>query len=263
MTELAGKVIWITGASSGIGEALAKAAVVRGARVILTARRREELDRVRLQCRDPDRAAVLPADLTDFNAVELAGRAAQCFGPIDVLVNNAGWSQRSRFAETDLKVYRQLMELDFFAPLALTQAVLPAMRVQARGGHVVMIGSVLSRVATPLRSGYAAAKHALAGFTEAASAELWRDQVRFTLVLPGYVSTQVSRNALAADGSAHGRMDRHSERGLPPDVCAERIWQAVERNRAEIGVGREAWAILLKRLFPSLVSSILKHYKPD
>ncbi|HVT37204.1 MAG TPA: SDR family NAD(P)-dependent oxidoreductase, partial [Nevskiaceae bacterium] len=247
MTKLADKVVWITGASSGIGEMLAYGAAERGARIVLTSRRQAELERVRNACADPARVGVLPADLTAFDAKELAQKAAGFFGPVDVLVNNAGWSQRSLARDTDMAVYRRLMELDFFAPVALTQAVLPGMLASEHGGHVVMVGSVVSRFGAPLRSGYSAAKHALAGFTEAARTELWREQVKFTLVCPGFVKTQVSVNALDGHGGTHGRMDGGVEKGMDARACAEKIWRAVERDVEETLIGAQAKFVHLKR----------------
>jgi short-subunit dehydrogenase len=258
MTTLAGKTVWITGASSGIGEALAVAASKRGARLVLTSRRAGELERVRSRCINPAQVAVLPLDLTAFDAAAAVEQAERFFGAVDVLVNNAGWSQRGTVADTAVDVYRRLFELDFFAPLALTKAVLPGMR--RRGiGHVVMIGSVVSKVATPTRSGYAAAKHALYAFTDAARAELWRDNIRFTLVMPGYVHTQVSINALTASGGKHGRMDEATAKGMPPERCAERVWRAVEKNRDEVLIaGFEGVEVYLERFLPALVRFVLK-----
>lgn len=253
MTDITNKTVWITGASSGIGEALAYDAAHRGARLILTARRGEALQQVRSRCTDPDKVAVLPLDLTAFDAEKAASQAAAFFGDIDVLVNNAGWSQRGSVEQTQVDVYRRLFELDFFAPVALTKAVLPGMRARG-GGHVVMIGSVVSKIGTPQRSGYAAAKHALAGFTEAARAELWRDDIHFTLVMPGYVRTHVSINALGPDGLPHNAMDPATDHGMPAEFCAERIWDAVERNVPEalIAGRKEALAVNLKCFLPAL-----------
>jgi len=260
MTQLQGKVVWITGASSGIGEAMAVLAAQRGAKLVLSARRKDELERVRARCADPAQVAVLPLDLSAFDATEAARQAQSCFGGIDLLVNNAGISQRSLLKDTEVEVYRRIMELDFFAPVALTRALLPAMR-QRGGGHFVMIGSVVSKVGVPLRTGYSAAKHALAGFTEAARAELWRDKVHFTLACPGFVRTEVSKNALSGSGAAHGVMDPGIERGIPAEDCAARIWRAVERDREEIYIGRESRVIHLKRLAPGLASYLLKRAK--
>jgi len=258
MTQLQGKVVWITGASSGIGEAMAVLAAQRGAKLVLSARRREELERVRGLCADPAQVAVLPLDLMQFDAAEAARQAESYFGRVDVLVNNAGVSQRSLFKDTELDVYRRIMELDFFAPVALTKALLPGMRARQEG-HIVMIGSVVSKIGVPLRTGYSAAKHALAGFSEAARTELWRDGVRFTLVCPGFVQTQVSVNALGGDGRQHGVLDEQIKKGLSVDYCAGRIWRAVEKNQEDVLIaGRESLAVLLKRVSPPLLSFVLK-----
>ena len=260
MTQLAGKVVWITGASSGIGEAMAVLAARRGAKLVLSARREAELQRVRALCADPNQVAVLPLDLAAFDAADAARRAQEFFGGVDVLVNNAGISQRSLLKDTELEVYRRIMELDFFAPVALTRALLPAMRVRG-GGHFVMIGSVVSKVGVPLRTGYSAAKHALAGFTEAARSELWRDGLKFTLACPGFVRTEVSKNALSGSGAAHGVIDPGIARGIPPEDCAARIWRAVERDREEVYIGPQSRVIHLKRLAPGLASYLLKRVK--
>lgn len=260
MTDIASKTIWITGASSGIGEAMAMSAAARGARLVLSARRRDELERVRAQCPDPAAVAVLPVDLTQFDADALAQQAASFFGPIDILVNNAGITQRSTVLDTSMQVYRRIMELDFFAPAALSKAVLPDMR--ARGaGHVVVISSVVGKMGTPLRSGYAAAKHALHGFFESARAELWRDGIHITLVCPGFIRTEVSRNAITADGGRHGKMDEAQDKGMDALRCAEKIWAGVARDVEELYIGREKIAIYLKRWWPSLVSAAVKRAK--
>jgi dehydrogenase/reductase SDR family member 7B len=261
MSSLQGKVVWITGASSGIGEALAYQASAQGARLILSARREAELQRVRAACAHPEAVAILPLDLTDFDALDAAARAEACFGPVDILVNNAGISQRSTVLETSMAVYRRIFELDFFACVALTQALLPGM-VARRQGHVVVISSVVGYVGTPLRSGYAAAKHALHGFYDAARAELWRENIHFTLVCPGFIKTQVSLNAITADGGQHGRMDEGQARGMAPDECARQIWKAVARRREEVLIGRrEAIFVRLKRYAPWLMSFALKRAK--
>lgn len=261
MTRLADKVVWVTGASAGIGEAVALEAAERGARLVLSARREAELQRVRAACPDPERVAVLPLDLWNFSAPAAAAAAAAFFGPVDVLVNNAGASSRGLVSNTDLAVYRKVMELDFFAPLALTQAVLPGM-LERHAGHVVMIGSVVSRLGTPKRSAYASAKHALAGFTESARAELWKAQIHFTLVMPGFVRTDVTRNALGADGEPIGKTSDLTEGGISPDVCARAICNGIERNAEEVIVGGiETQMLRIKRWAPPLSSWIIKRVK--
>ena len=262
LTQLAGKVVWITGASSGIGEALAIAACRRGAKVVLTARRASELERVRGLCVAPAQAAVYPLDLLQLGDPIAAARGAeQFFGPIDVLVNNAGVSQRSTVLDTRLAVYRQIFELDFFATVALTQALLPEM-VRRKSGHVVVVSSVVGYISSPMRSGYAAAKHALHGFYDAARAEHWRDNVRFTLACPGYVRTNVALNAVDGKGGTWGKMDRSIARGIEPAACAEKIWRAVEKDKEEILVGKEALVVYLKRFFPALFSFAVNRASP-
>ncbi len=262
MTELAGTVIWITGASSGIGEALAILASRRGAKVILSARRENELQRVKNLCSNSSQVAIYPLDLLKLGDLDQMLRHAQTlFGPIDVLVNNAGVSQRSLVLNTTLDVYRRIFELDFFATIALTKAVLPGM-IERGGGHVVVISSVVGYISSPLRSGYAAAKHALHGFYDAARAELWRENVKFTLACPGYVRTNVSLNAVTGSGAANGVMEKAIAGGVDPQVCAEKIWRAVERNKDEVLVGKEGLVVYLKRFFPALFGYIIKQYKP-
>jgi len=258
--SLSNKVVWITGASSGIGEAMALQAAAEGANVILTARREKELQRVKGACKDPSQVAVLPLDLTAFDAEKAAEQAAAFFGPVDVLVNNAGISQRSTVLETEMEVYRRIMELDFFACVALTKAVLPTM-VARGGGQVVTVSSVVGYVGTPLRSGYAAAKHALHGFFDAARAELWKSGVQFTLVCPGFIKTNVSLNAITGDGGTHGLMDTGQATGMSAKDCAEKIWAAAAAGKEEAIIGKERAFVLLKRLFPSVVSFAVKRAK--
>lgn len=261
MRQLQDKVVWITGASSGIGEALAISAAEQGAKLVLSARRESELQRVRAACLNPQNVALLPVDLTAFDAEALAAKAAAFFGPVEVLVNNAGISQRSTVLETSMEVYRRIFELDFFACVALTKAVLPGMMARKRG-TLVVISSVVGYVGTPLRSGYAAAKHALHGFYDALRAEVWREQVQVTLICPGFIKTNVSLNAITADGGRHGVMDAGQLHGMEPAECARQIWAAVAAGREEALIGRkEAIFVRLKRHLPGLLSYAIKRAK--
>ena len=261
MTKLADKVIWITGASSGIGEALAILASKRAAKLILTARREPELERVRAACSDPAKVAVLPLDLTDFDASAASVKAEKFFGPIDILVNNAGISQRGFLKDTEMSVYRRIMELDFFATVALTKALLPSMLAR-KSGHLVIISSVVGKFGAPRRTGYSAAKHALQGFYDAARAELWRDGIKVTLICPGYIRTQVSVNAITADGGTYGQMDPGQTRGMSAERCAAAIVRAIEANREEVLIGaREAVFVKIKQYAPRLFSALIKRAK--
>ena len=260
--KFAEQVIWITGASSGIGEGLALALAAQGARLVLSSRRADELERVRLACAQPERHLVLPLDLTQGDSFAAAVAQVQVrFGRIDVLINNGGVSQRALAAEATAASERWLMEVDYFGPVALTKAVLPVMRTQ-RSGRIVVISSVMGYIGTPGRSTYAAAKHALHGYFDSLRAELWRENIRVLLVCPGYVKTAVSANALEATGEKHNRTDATHEKGIPVERCVRAILRGMARNREEIAVGGpEIAAIWLKRWLPWLVSRVVRRMK--
>jgi short-subunit dehydrogenase len=254
-------VIWITGASSGIGEAIALAlARYEGVRLVLSARREEELHRVAQQTGLPaSDVLVLPLDMTDTERLPaMVAAVYQQFGRIDYVFQNAGITQRSAVADTDLLVYKRLMEVNFFGVVALTKAILPGMLAQG-SGHFVVTSSVAGKLATKQRSGYCASKHALHGFFDSLRAETATAGLRVTLVCPGYIRTPISFHALGANGQVHGKMDDNQEKGMAPDVFARQLLQAVARNKEEVYIGgKETYAIYLKRFFPGLLSWITK-----
>lgn len=255
------QVVWITGASSGIGAALAEACARQGARVVLSARRLDELEKVRARCNRPDDHFVLPMDMAGADFARATADVLARFGRIDVLVNNAGISQRSRIAETSLDVDRRIMEVNYFGVVGLTKAVLPVMQRQ-KGGHVVVVSSLVGLVSTPLRSTYSASKHALHGFFEALRAEEHDNGIRVLMVCPGAIATDVSLHALAGDGSEHGVMDPLQATGMPPAECARQILEALAAERAEILVaGREKLAVTLFRHAPSLYRRLVRRMK--
>lgn len=253
--------MWITGASSGIGEALAHEFAHAGARLVLSSRRPSELERVRLACARPEDHFVVPLDLARSETFPAAAAEvlARC-GRVDVLVNNGGVSQRALAADATPEVERALMEVDYFGPVALTKAVLPAMRAR-RAGRIVVVSSVMGYVGTPGRSTYAAAKHALHGYFDSLRAEIWREGIGVTLVCPGYVKTAVSDNAVGPRGEKHGRTDGTHMTGIAPGQCAAATVRAVARGRDEVYVGREAYAIYVKRFVPWLFSGIVRRMK--
>jgi short-subunit dehydrogenase len=264
MQNLKGKVIWVTGASSGIGEALAYELSKKGARLILSARRKEELDRVRDTCRSTD-TYVLPFDITHFEKFsEITAQAIAFFGHIDILINNSGISQRSFVKDTFLEVYRRLMEVNFFGTVALTKTILPHF-VERQSGHFVVITSVTGKFGTPYRSGYAASKHALHGFFDSLRAELWRDvktAIKVTIVAPGFIRTNITLSAVTGDGSRLNKMDEAQYKGKPADWCARKIIHAIEQEKEEVYIGgREVLGVFLKRFFPRLFSRILRTAK--
>lgn len=256
-----GSVVWITGASSGIGAALAEAFSRRGARLVLSARRIEELDKVRARCQRPDDHLVLPLDMAGGDFAQATAAVLARFGRIDVLVNNAGISQRSRVADTVLAVDRRLMEVNYFGVVGITKAVLPVMKKQG-GGKFVVISSLVGLVSTPLRSTYAASKHALHGFFEALRAEEYDSGIRVLMVCPGAIATDVSLHALSGDGSEHGVMDALQAGGMPPAECARRVLDALDGERAQLVVaGREGLVAPLYRFFPSLYRRLVRRMK--
>ena len=235
--DFAGKTIWITGASSGIGEGLATAFGRAGAKLVLSGRRLDALKDVAGRCQTE--VLTLPFDTTDLEVLpEIARQATAFTGAIDILVNNAGISQRSLALDTDFEVYRRIMEVDYFAPLALTQQVLPAM-VRRGSGAIVNVSSVAGKVGSPLRTAYCGAKHAMVGWSDALRAEIAQYGVTVHVVTPGFVATHIADNALTADGSVKGHdADDPVNSGISIDEAAAQILGALESNVPEIPVGR-------------------------
>jgi short-subunit dehydrogenase len=254
------KVVWITGASSGIGEALALQFAKQGARLILSARRKEELHRVgELTKLPPLDLMILPFDLKDnLNATGLAAEVMNKFGRIDILVNNGGFSQRSEAMETPLSVDREIMEVDFFAQVALAKAVLPYMKRQ-KSGQLVVISSIAGKFGFYLRSSYSAAKHALHGFFESLRLETESFGIRTLIVCPGKIKTSISLNAITEKGSQHGKMDASHANAMSAEECAGRIIGAVLDHKEELLVGGKELAIVnIKRFFPKWFSKLIR-----
>ncbi|WNJ20806.1 SDR family oxidoreductase [Pontibacter sp. G13] len=262
--QLKDQVVWITGASSGIGEALVYACVKEGAQVVASARRESELNRVKEACGPhADQVYVLPLDLTQTEkAASWAKEVHDQFGHIDLLVNNGGMSQRSRVDETPLDNDRRIMEVNFFGQVALTKAVLPYMKAQGNG-HLVAISSITGKFGFPLRSAYSASKHAIHGFFETVLLEMKPFGVRVTIVNPGRVRTPISLSAIKADGTAQGTMDAGLDAGITPESCAQQILKAVRKNRAEVNIGgKELLMVYLKRWVPGLFRRIASNIDP-
>ena len=240
--DFTGKTIWITGASSGIGAGLATAFARAGARLVLSGRRTEALAEVAGRCQA--QVLLLPFETTDLDALPGIVAQAEAFtGGIDILVNNAGISQRSLALDTDFDVYRTIMEVDFFAPLRLTQLVLPAM-VKRGSGAIVNNASVAGKVGSPLRTGYCAAKHAMVGWSDALRAEIAQYGVTVHVVTPGFVATGIAANALKGDGSVNGPNDDPVNAGITIDEAAIQILDALAIDTPEIPVARAGAAEL-------------------
>lgn len=266
MNSFENKVVWITGASSGIGEAIALAFAKEGAKLVLTARREDELIRVKTKTRLPDKSVlILPFDVTEFEKAEqCVAKIIAYFQRIDIIVHNAGVSQRSYIKDTDLSVYQKIMDIDFFSTVAITKAALPYMLKQ-QSGHFIIMSSVAGKIGTIMRSGYNAAKHALHGFYDSLRAEYYEDNIKVTTICPGYIRTNISVNALNESGSKFGKMDSNQANGIPPEECAARILKAVKKDKKEIYIGglKEVAAIYVKRFFPALLFAQVRKNKPE
>ncbi|MFO7370538.1 MAG: SDR family oxidoreductase [Bacteroidales bacterium] len=263
--EIKGKIAWITGASSGIGQALAEELFRQGATVILSARNSVKLEALksRFDQTDKSRSHVVPCDVTKPREIQGAVEKIRTLvSRIDILINNAGVSQRSTVLETQMEVYRELMEVNFFGAVEVTKAVLPWM-VAGEGGHIVVISSMAGKYGFRMRSGYSAAKHALQGFFETLRAEMNEKNIRVTLICPGRVKTDVSVNSLTGDGQKHGKMDSGQEHGVPVAQCARIIVRAVKRNRKEVFIGGlEVFLLVVKRICPPLYYMIVNRASP-
>lgn len=261
--EIRNKVIWITGASSGIGEALVHTLIAEGARLILSARNFEKLDQLALRFPSSnDKMLVLPLDLAQPESFdELVTKAIKGMGQVDIMVHCGGISQRSLAKETEWEVDQRLMAVDYLGTVALTKSLMPYFLKQ-QSGHFVVVSSLVGKFGTPLRSGYAAAKHALHGFFDSLRAELWQDNIGVTMICPGFIRTQVSINALDAKGKATGVMDNAQAKGMTAEACALKMVKAIKAEKREVYIGgKEKYAVLIKRFFPGLFARMIRTAK--
>ncbi|NQX90893.1 MAG: SDR family oxidoreductase [Flavobacteriales bacterium] len=259
-----GRTIWITGATSGIGEALAKEAAKTGANLLLSARTESKLQEIVKELNNSYEGSFqyLVLDLADMDSHPNKVREAlDMTGGIDVMVHNGGISQRSLAIETSLEVDRRVMEIDYFGTVSLTKALLPNF-VQNKKGHFVVVTSLMGKFSSPMRSGYCGAKHALHGFFDALRAEHHDDGLTVTLVCPGFIATNISKNALTSDGSTQGTMDEATGAGLSPAECARQMLKAISKKKAEVYIGRkEIMGVYLKRFFPGILRKVVRKAK--
>jgi dehydrogenase/reductase SDR family member 7B len=248
------KWIWISGASSGIGEALAREFAQKGANVIISARNSKKLELI--QQENPTSFFVLPMDVSsEKDRLEAVEQVKTWTKRIDIIVHSAGVSQRSSAEKTDLSVIKQLFEVNFFGLLELNRLTLPLL---TSGSQIVVINSLVGRFATPFRTAYSASKHALDGYFEGLSYELASKQIEICMVYPGYIKTDISLNALTALGSKYGKMDETQQNGMSVQVCAQKITIGLSKRKTEIIVGgSETWGIYLKRFFPNILKKII------
>jgi short-subunit dehydrogenase len=254
------KIVWITGASSGIGKALALEFSKQNAQIIISSRNIDKLEEVKSLCTNPDKVKILKLDLDDYEFVSKTVQTAiSLFDGLDILINNGGISQRSLAIDTGLTIDKRIFNTNYFGTIALTKALLPYF-VAKKKGHFVVVTSVVGKIGTPLRSSYAASKHALHGFFDSLRAEIHDYNVDVTLICPGFVHTNVSINALVGDGSKQNTMDKETENGLSPDYFAKKMLKAIVKKKHEVVIGGklERMAVVVKRFFPKILAKMIR-----
>ena len=251
-------VIWITGASSGIGAELAKQYAKEGAFLILSARREKALQEVKISCEHQENITVLPLDLKDFKSMtQYVEKALAVYGSIDLLINNGGVSQRSLIADTKIEVYQELMNINYMGTVALTKALLPYF-IERKKGHFAVVTSVMGKFGSPYRSGYCGAKHALHGFFDVLRMEHEKDNVDVTLICPGFVQTNVTINALTGTGERLNHDDPGTQNGLEVAFFCRKMIRAIRNKKWEVSYGKkEKIGVFVKRFSQKLLHAIV------
>lgn len=261
MPSLENKVVWITGASSGIGEALVYELAKQNVKLILSARRAEELERVKANCqtKSQENIQIHPLDLSAAMTLQSAtNKAITFFGQIDILINNGGVGQRTLIHETTLEVDRQIMEVNYFGAITLSKYLLPHF-IERKQGQFVVISSLTGKFGTPYRSAYAASKHALHGFFDTLRAEQWKNNITVTIVCPGFIKTELRANAVKILQPGTNTLDETTYARKSPEWCAQKIIRATARKREEVYIGgKEVLGIYIKRFFPTLFSRLIR-----
>lgn len=258
------KVVWITGASSGIGEALVYELAKQYAIVIISSNQQSELERVKNNCDNiKTNCFIKYLDVTNAaNIYEITNWIIQTFGRIDVLINNAGISQRSLVIETPIENDRKIMEINYFGSVLLTKAVLPHM-INQKSGYIAVTSSISGKFGFPLRSAYAASKHALHGFFETLRSEVYEHNIKVLIAFPGRVQTNISLHALTKDGTPHGKMDEGQSTGITAENCAKQYLKAIEKDKKEVLIGStELLMVYIHKFFPRLFYKLARKIKP-
>ena len=257
------KIVWITGASSGIGEALVYELAKQNATIVISSNQENELKRVKDNVeRTGAQCFVQFLDITDIEGINQATtQIINLFGKIDVLINNAGISQRSYIVETPIDLDRKIMEINYFGTIALTKAVLPYM-IKQNFGYIAVTSSISGKFGFPLRSAYSAAKHALHGFFETLRSEVYNHNIKVLIAFPGRVQTNISLHALTKDGTAHGEMDKGQAGGITSEKCARQYLKAIEKDKKEVLIGSiELLMVYIHKFLPNLFYKLARKIK--
>lgn len=229
-------------------------------KLILSARNEEQLIAVKQACKNSDAIKILPLDLEHYLSLhEKAIEAIKWFGRVDILVNNAGVSQRSLVKDTHISVDKRIMDINYLGTVALTKAILPHF-IENNKGQFVITTSIVGKIGTPLRSSYAASKHALHGFFDSLRAENHSNNITVTLVCSGFVNTNVSINALTGDGTPQNKMDTATNKGIAPERFAKIMVKAIFKKKEEVYIAgaKEKLGVYAKRFYPTLLSKMIR-----
>lgn len=251
--SLEGKIVIITGASSGIGEALARELAKRGANVVLAARQYVTLCEIadQLQKKYQISALAVQADVSrEEDCESLIKQTLMTFGKVDILINNAGLSMRALFNDTDLSVLKNLMEVNFWGTVYCTKYALP--EILKTQGSLVAVSSIAGYRGLPGRTGYSSSKFAMNGFMESLRTELLKTGVHVMVACPGYTSSNIRVAALAQDGAAHGETNMEETGMMSAQEVATRIVNGIEaRKRTLIMTGQGKLAVWVNKFFPA------------
>jgi dehydrogenase/reductase SDR family member 7B len=260
-----GRIVWVTGASSGIGEALSKQLALAGARLVISSHEPEELERVKKEIGKVEHEPlIISFDLSDPKAVEdAADKVIQKMGGVNIFFCNGGVSTRTTAIDTSLEVDRKVMEINYFSGLIITKKILPGM-IDKKFGHIIATSSISGKFGFPLRSAYAASKHALHGFYESLWTELNQHGIRTTIIMPGRVKTNISMHALNKDGKEYGKMSKGQAGGIKPESCARQMLRAAAKNKREVLIGgKELIMPRLKQYFPGIFYKLVTRIDPS
>ena len=260
--EFKDKVIWVTGASSGLGEAMTKAFLAEGAKLIISSRRVEVLEELKSSLGSHN-IHVLPLDLMNVDThEEVVKQAYELYGRIDILVNNGGVSQRSTAFDTEMSALKKIMDINFYGTVSLTKALLPYLMEQNEA-HIIVTSSVMGKFAIKTRSTYCASKHALHGWFDSLRLEMEPHNISVTLVCPGFINTNISINAVTADGSSFNQMGENHEKAMTADQFAQKLLPQLRKGKHEIYIAgfRERGAMFMKRFAPGILYRVLKNSK--
>jgi len=262
MNYFENKIIWVTGASSGIGQEICKQLAEKDAIIILSARNSENLTEIKSNLKNNGKHFVLPLNLEKTETFKAAfDQILNKYGRLDILFNNGGVSQRAEAHETSLEIDRKIMEVNYFGNIALTKTVLPHFQ-NNKAGHIIITSSIAGKFGFYLRSAYSASKHALHGYYESVALENLKNNIAVTLLCPGKINTPISTNALRGDGMKHNIMDHNQETGMSVEDCVQQILKAVSKKKREVFIGnKEILAVYIKRFFPNLFWKIILKQK--